>query len=121
MKIIITESQYNVLSNSLKRRLTSDDFKYFDKELVYHIDDIRWVPDFNKFSYAVISGLVNEFVLAKKYDELPAVPPGVELDMFGMTPEITKVFDLYFEIIPFLEKRYKNILYQAWKVKGRSR
>jgi hypothetical protein len=121
MKIIITENQYNILSNSLKRRLTPDDFKYFDKELVYHIDDMRWVPDFNKFSYEGISNLVNEFVLAKKYDELPAVPPGVDFDVFSTSPEITKVFDLYFEIIPFLEKRYKNRLYQAWKVKGRSR
>jgi len=121
MKIIITESQYNILSNSLKRRLTSDDFKYFDTNLVYHIDDIRWVPDFNKFSYDVISDLVNEFVFANKYDELPEAPAHVDLDVFSTSPEITKVFDLYFEIIPFLEKRYKNRLYQAWKVKGRSR
>ena len=121
MKIIITESQYNILSNSLKRRLTSDDFKYFDTNLVYHIDDIRWVPDFNKFSYDVISDLVNEFVFAEKYDELP-VPVDVGFDIPNhIPPEVTKVFDLYFEIIPFLEKRYKNILYQAWKVKGRSR
>ena len=121
MKIIITESQYNILSNSLKRRLTPDDFEYFNRELVYHIDDTRWVPNFNEFSYDVISSLVNEFVLGKKYDELPAPPQGVDLEVFGMSPGVTKVFDLYFDIIPFLEKKYKNRLYQAWKVKGRSR
>ncbi len=121
MKIIITESQYNTLSNFIKRRITSDDFEYFDRELVYHIDDASWVPNFNKFSYDVISNLVNEFVFDKKHDELPEAPPDVDLAVFGMSPEVTKVFDLYFDIIPFLEKKYKNRLHQAWKVKGRSR
>jgi hypothetical protein len=121
MKIIITESQYEMLSNSLRRRLTPNDFKYFDTNLVYHIDDSTWIPNFNEFSYEVISGLLIEFVYAKKHNELP-VPVDVGFDMSNnIPPEVTKVFDLYFEIIPFLEKKYKNRLYQAWKVKGRSR
>jgi hypothetical protein len=120
MKIIITESQYEMLSNSLKRRLIPGDFRYFDKELVYHIDDRRWEPNFNQFSNKVISSLVNEFIFAKKHNELPA-PADIDLDVFGMSPEISKVFDIYFEVVPFLEKKYKNRLYQAWKIKGRSR
>jgi hypothetical protein len=121
MKIIITESQYNILSNFIKRRLTMEDLEWLDKDLVYHIDDISWVPDFNKFSYDVISSLLNEFVLSRKYYELPEVPPDIDLTVFSMSPEFIKVFDLYLDLIPFLEKKYKNRLYQAWKVKGRSR
>ena len=118
MKIIITESQYNVLSNSLKRRLTSDDFKYFDTNLVYHIEDRRWEPNFNQFSYEVISGLVHEFIVDKKYDELPEYDDTLGFDADS---ETNKIFEMYSDLMPFLEKKYKNRLYQAWKVKGRSR
>jgi hypothetical protein len=120
MKIIITESQYNMLSNSIRRRLTPNDFKYFDSNLAYHIDNTNWFADFNEFSYEVIIDLVNEFVFVRKNDELPV--PYDDLDIpNNIPPEVTKVFDLYFEIIPFLEKKYKNRLYQAWKAKGRFR
>ena len=112
MKIIITESQYNILSNSLRRRLTPDDFKYFDKGLVYHIDDSRWEPNFNRFSYDVISNLINDFITETRSDEF-----GRQYDENSFYSDL----GAYSDLIPVLEKRYKNRLYQAWKVKGRSR
>jgi hypothetical protein len=107
-----------MLSNSLKRRLAPDDFKYFDTNLVYHIDDSTWIPNFNEFSYDVISGLVHEFIVDKKYDELPEYDDTLGFDADN---ETNKIFEMYSDLIPFLEKKYKNRLYQAWKVKGRSR
>ena len=120
MKIIITESQYNILSNSLKRRLTPDDFKYFDTNLVYHIDDSTWIPNFNEFSYDVIGTLVSDFITETRGDEI-----GADFNPdYGATYDVNSfnnVFEMYSDLIPVLEKKYKNRLYQAWKVKGRSR
>jgi len=120
MKIIITESQYEMLSNSLRRRLTPDDFKYFDTNLVYHIDDSTWIPNFNQFSYEVISTLVNEFITETRGDEIDVnfIPDFGEL---YNDESFNNVFEMYSDLIPVLEKKYKNRLYQAWKVKGRSR
>jgi hypothetical protein len=120
MKIIITESQYNILSNSLKRRLTPDDFKYFDTNLVYHIYDSPWRPNFNQFSYDVISSFINDFIVEMKGDEV-----GADFNPdYGATYDVdsfNNVSNMYSDLIPFLEKKYKNRLHQAWKVKGRSR
>jgi hypothetical protein len=122
MKIIITESQYEMLykelPNFLKRRLTSDDFEYFDKELVYHIDDIRWRPEFDKFSYDVISQLMHEFVVERKDDEI-ATDNNPEYGTIYNNDSLDKVFEMYWELIPFLEKHYKDMIYARWKVKGK--
>jgi hypothetical protein len=109
-----------MLSTSLKRRLTPDDFKYFDTNLVYHIEDRRWEPNFNKFSYDVISTLVSDFITETRGDEVgadfnPDYGAMYDVDSFN------NVFETYSDLIPFLEKKYKNRLYQSWKVKGRSR
>jgi hypothetical protein len=124
MKIIITESQYEMLfkelPTSLKRRLTPDDFKYFDTNLVYHIDDSTWIPNFNEFSYDVIGTLVSDFITETRGDEI-----GADFNPdYGATYDVNSfnnVFEMYSDLIPVLEKKYKNRLYQAWKVKGRSR
>ena len=67
MKIIITESQYDMLfkelPSSLKRRLTSDDFEYFDDKISKHIYNSPWGPEFDEFSYDVIAQLMHEFVV----------------------------------------------------------
>jgi hypothetical protein len=124
MKIIITESQYEMLfkelPTSLKRRLTSDDFEYFDNKISKHIYNSPWRPEFDKFSYDVISQLMHEFVVDIKDDEI-ATDNDPEYGVIYNDDSLDKVFEMYWELIPFLEKRYKNILYQAWKVKGRSR
>lgn len=124
MKIIITESQYEMLfkelPNSLKRRLTLDVFEYFDTNLVYHIEDSRWIPNFNQFSYDVISTLVSDFITETRGDEIDANFSPDFGELYNQE-SFSNVFEMYSDLIPFLEKKYKNRLYQAWKVKGRSR
>ena len=120
MKIIITESQYNILSNSLKRRLTPDDFEYFDNKISKHIYNSPWRPEFDKFSYDVISQLMHEFVVDIKDDEI-ATDNDPEYGTIYNDDSLDKVFEMYWELIPFLEKHYKDMIYARWKVKGKSR
>jgi hypothetical protein len=124
MKIIITESQYEMLfkelPTSLKRRLTSDDFEYFDNKISKQIYNASWRPEFDKFSYDVISQLMHEFVVDIKDDEI-ATDNDPEYGTIYNDDSLDKVFDMYWELIPFLEKHYKDMIYARWKVKGKSR
>ena len=122
MKIIITESQYDMLfkelPSSLKRRLTSDDFEYFDDRISKHIYDYPWIPEFDEFSYDVIAQLMHEFVVERKDDEIDTVEDPVYGVMYN-DDSLDKVFEMYWELIPFLEKHYKDMIYARWKVKGK--
>ena len=124
MKIIITESQYEMLfkelPTSLKRRLTPDDFEYFDNKISKQIYNTSWRPEFDKFSYDVISQLMHEFVVDIKDDEI-ATDNDPEYGTIYNDDSLDKVFEMYWELIPFLEKHYKDMIYARWKVKGKSR
>jgi hypothetical protein len=124
MKIIITESQYEMLfkelPTSLKRRLTPDDFEYFDNKISKQIYNTSWRPEFDKFSYDVIAQLMHEFVLDRKEDEIET-DNDPEYGVMYNDDSLDKVFEMYWELIPFLEKHYKDMLYARWKVKGKSR
>jgi hypothetical protein len=124
MKIIITESQYEMLFKelpaSLKRRLTSDDFEYFDNKISKQIYNASWRPEFDKFSYDVIAQLIHEFVVDIKDDEIET-DNDPEYGVIYNDDSLDKVFKMYWELIPFLEKHYKDMLYARWKVKGKSR
>jgi hypothetical protein len=122
MKIIITESQYEMLykelPNFLKRRLTSDDFEYFDNNISKQIYNASWRPDFDDFSYDVIAQLMHEFVVDIKDDEI-ATDNDPEYGTIYNDDSLDKVFEMYWELIPFLEKHYKDMIYARWKVKGK--
>jgi hypothetical protein len=124
MKIIITESQYEMLfkelPTSLKRRLTPDDFEYFDNKISKQIYNTSWRPEFDKFSYDVIAQLMHEFVVDRKDNEIET-DNDPEYGVIYNDDSLDKVFEMYWELIPFLEKHYKDMLYTRWKVKGKSR
>jgi len=124
MKIIITESQYEMLfkelPTSLKRRLTSDDFEYFDNKISKQIYNASWRPEFDKFSYDVIAQLMHEFVVDRKDNEIET-DNDPEYGVIYNDDSLDKVFEMYWELIPFLEKHYKDMIYTRWKVKGKSR
>jgi hypothetical protein len=120
MKIIITESQYerlfNDLPNSLKRRLTQDDFDYLDKELTHYILSTPPVNKFEEFSSYVIGDLLHEFIIARKDDEIDT-EEDPEYGVVYVEKSRNKVMDMYWELKPILEKRYKDRLYKAWERK----
>ena len=125
MKIIITESQYDMLfkelPSSLKRRLTSDDFEYFDDKISRHIYNSPWRPEFDKFSYDVIAQLMHDFVVDRKDNEIETDNDPEYGGVMYNNDSLDKVFEMYWELIPFLEKHYKDMIYARWKVKCSSR
>ena len=126
MKIIITESQYEMLFKELpaflKRRITPDDFEYFDNNLNKNIhDSLLWSSDFDEFSYNVISQVMHEFVLERKDDEIETeYLEGSHFRVVYNNDSLKEVFDKYWELIPFFEDHYKDKLHKAW-YKGKSR
>ena len=118
MKIIITENQYEMLfknlPSSIKRRLTPDDFKYFDNNLNKNIhDSLLFTSDFDEFSYNVISQVMHEFVLDRKDDEIETE----EDPQYGVVyndESLDEVFKRYWKLIPFFEEYYKDKLSMAW-------
>ena len=120
MKIIITESQYerlfNDLPNSLKRRLTTDDLEYFDRELTHYILSTPPTNKFEEFSSYVIGDLLHEFIIARKGDEIET-EEDPDYGVVYNEESRNKVMDRYWVLKPFLEKKYKDRLYQAWERK----
>jgi hypothetical protein len=118
MKIIITESQYEMLfkelPSSIKRRLTPDDFKYFNKNLNKNIHDkLLFTSDFDEFSYNVISQVMHEFVLDMKDDEIET-EENPEYGVVYNDESLDEVFERYWKLIPFFEEYYKDKLSMAW-------
>jgi hypothetical protein len=117
MKIIITENQYEKLFKGLpvllKRRITQNDLEYLDKEV---LNNMRYTPiynDFEDYLNSVISDLVHEFVLERKYDEIETEHDPDYGEVY-VDASRNRVMDTYWKIIPFLEERYKNIILQSW-------
>ncbi len=120
MKIIITESQYerlfNDLPNSLKRRLTTDDFEYFDKELRYYIVSQPPVDKFDDFSSVVVGDLLHDFIMDKKVDEIET-EEDPDYGVVYKDESRDKIMGMYWDLKPILIKKYKDQLYKAWERK----
>jgi hypothetical protein len=120
MKIIITESQYErlfgELPNFLKRRITKDDLEYLDRELTHHILSAPPLNQFDSFSQMVIGDLLHNFVVDRKDDEIET-DTDPDYGIIYNDNSLDKVFKMYWNLIPILKKRYKDILYQAWERK----
>ena len=117
MKYIITESQYEMLfkefPNFLKRRITPDDLEYLDKELSHYILSTPPLDKFESFSQMVIGDLLHNFVVDRKSDEIET-ENDPDYGIIYNDNSLDKVFKMYWNLIPILKKRYKDILYQAW-------
>jgi hypothetical protein len=120
MKIIITESQYerlfNDLPNSLKRRLTTDDFKYFDDNISSYILSTPPTDDFKDFSSVVIGDLLHDFIMDKKVDEIET-EEDPDYGVVYNEESRNKIMGMYWDLKPILIKKYKDRLYKAWERK----
>lgn len=117
MKIIITESQSKVLFSSipihLKRRLTTEDLEWIEEAINRNINDFKMISggktknDFETYSYYIIGDTIHEFVVERKDDEIET-----EMDpQYGMVyndESRDRVFDMYWQLIPYLEKIYHS-------------
>ena len=118
MKIIITESQQKVLFSSipvhLRRRLTMEDLEWIEERINRNINYIKMISggktfrnDFEGYSYNIIADTLHEFVVERKDDEIET-----EMDpQYGMVyndESRDRVFDMYWQLIPHLEKIYHS-------------
>jgi hypothetical protein len=121
MKIVITESQYKRLFSELppflKRRITIEDLEWFDKNVNLFIINTPLVKKFEDFSDYVIGDLLLQFVSEIKGDEIDRHYDVDYDDYIWDDTSRNKVMDIYWELKPFLEKRYKDRLYLNWERK----
>lgn len=118
MKIIITENQYEQLFKDLpvllKRRITRKDLEYFDKEIILNM---RYTPiynDFEDYFNSIIITLVHEFVLHEKSDEIETEHDPEYGEVYTDLSR-DRAMEIYWKIVPFLEKRYKDMILQSWE------
>jgi len=120
MKIIIRESQYErlfgELPNSLKRRLTQDDFKYFDDNISSYILSTPPTDDFKDFSSVVIGDLLHDFIMDKKVDEIET-EEDPDYGVVYNEESRNKIMGMYWDLKPILIKKYKDRLYKVWERK----
>ncbi len=121
MKILITESQYERLfldlPSFLKRRVTMEDLEWFDENVSRFIIATPPVNKFEDFSDCIIGNLLHDFVSEKKGDEIDTYYDEDYDEHLWDKPSRDKVMDMYWELKPFLEKRYKDRLHLNWERK----
>lgn len=121
MKILITESQYERLfldlPSFLKRRVTMEDLEWFDENVSRFIIATPPVNKFEDFSDYIIGDLLHDFISEKKGDEIDTYYDEDYDEHFWDKTSRNKVMDMYWELKPFLEKRYKDRLHLNWERK----
>ena len=92
------------------------DLEWIDKEITDHINGMPVRNDFDTFADDVLGDLLHEFVVDRKDDEIDTV----EDPHYGLIYSedgFDEVASIYWELIPFLKKRYEIRLRQAWERK----
>ena len=100
----------------LRRRLTMEDLEWLDRELVDQISGMPPRDDFDMFADDVLGDLLHEFVVHRKDDEIETE----EDPHYGLIYSeggFDKVASIYWELIPYLKKRYEIKLRRAWEGK----
>ena len=106
MKIIITEEQfYNLIPPSVKRRMTERDFgilyDIIDNNRRYYVaQDFDWYLDGN------LRDSLNEFIHDYKVEE---IDPNLDNDDWDDEENIK--YKIFWQLIPFLKKKYHDVLY----------
>ena len=116
----LTESQYerlfNDLPNSLKRRITPDDLKYFDDNISSYILSTPPTDDFKDFSSFVVGDLLHDFIMEIKGDEIET-EENPDYGVVYKDESRHKIMVMYWDLKPILIKKYKDRLYKAWERK----
>jgi hypothetical protein len=110
------EKLFKELPISIRRRLEPDDLDYIDRELMHFILTTPPTNDFEYFSSSVIGDVLHDFILGCKSDEIEIEEDPDYGEVYNEESR-NKVMDKYWVLKPFLEKKYKDRLYQAWERK----
>ena len=126
MKIIISESQYEKLlkelPNFLKRRLTQEDFNWFDRNIKIYMNMVQVVTpfaelSFEEFCFDVFFGMLYDFVLERKNDEILATYNPEYEDYVYDEENARNTVSLYSKLDTILIEKYKDILKSNWQFK----
>lgn len=107
---------FDGLPLSLRRRLTMEDLEWLDKGINEVIPGTPTRRDFDIFCQDVLGDLLHEFVVERKDDEIDTV----EDPHYGLIYSedgFSEVASIYWELMPFLKKRYEYKLRQAFERK----
>lgn len=82
-------------------------------------DKLHWSSNsnFDQFSYNVISQAMHDFVLNRKGDEIEIENDPDYGEVYN-DESLDEVFEVYWKLIPFFEKHYKDKLYKVWQEGG---
>jgi hypothetical protein len=111
------EGLYRELPLFLRRRLTMEDLEWLDRELQHHI--LITPPtrnNFDAFCDYVLGDLLHEFLVDVKADEVDTIEDPEYGEIFN-DESLDKVATIYWNLIPYLKKRYEIRLRQAWERK----
>ena len=116
MKIIITESQFNnLIPHSLRRRLGEMDLDRIDDIIDSNLR--FWIgaaKDTDEFVREIIKDSLNEFVTEYKLDEYVNYDREDDEEEYYEEKE-NKIYQIFWELIPFLEMTYRNQLSDYYK------
>jgi len=121
MKKLIKESEhlkglFASLPPFLKRRVTIADLKWIDEELTNFIIATPPTDKFDNFCDYVLGDLLHNFLVDRKDEEIDTVEDP-EYGLIYDDESLGKVASMYWELMPYLKKRYEIRLHQAWERK----
>jgi len=121
MRKLIKESEHlkgllASLPPFLKRRVTLFDLEWIDKNLNSHIAHMPARNDFDLFCDDVLGDLLHEFLVNRKDDEIETTYD-YDYGVIYNEESLDKVVTIYWNLIPYLKKRYEIKLRQAWERK----
>jgi len=110
MKIIITESQfYDLIPPAVRRRMSSKDFEILDD--IIHKDKRYFVAQpFDIYLDGNLHDSLNEFIREYKVEE---IEPNLDNDDWEREENI--IYKIFWLLIPFLKKKYYDVLYDYHK------
>ena len=91
-----------------------DDLEWFDKQLPSFILHTPPGLDFEDYSSFIVGDLLHEFIIELKGDEIET-EEDPDYGVIYNEKSRNKVMEMYWDLKPILEKRYKDRLYQSWE------
>jgi len=118
---LIKESEHlkwllSELPSSLKRRVTMEDLEWMDGKLNEFMSNTSAVSKFDNFCDYALGDLLHEFVVERKDDEIDTVDDPA-YGLIYNDESLGKISDMYWELKPFLKKRYETRLRNAYNRK----
>jgi len=105
MKFIITKEEIDLIPPVVRRRMTERDFDILD-DVIRNNKRYYVAQDFNRYLEGNLRDSLNEFIHDYKLEEI-----NQDLDYDDLDDEENIKYKIFWQLIPFLEKKYHDLLY----------